>query len=136
MPNQHRHALPIHGVLNPAGVVGTDGTQLGASGIKTNIQNFVGVVFHGADALALLHVPEFDGVVRRCCSHLVAAELELRVGQLAVVAHEGAHAVPRADVPDFGGVVEGRGQDLVALRVETDGDHLLLVPAQFVDEAV
>lgn len=94
------------------------------------------MVLHGADALALLHVPEFDGVVGRGGRDLVAAELELRVGQLAVVADEGAHAVAGADVPDLSGVVEGGGEDLVALGVEADGDDLLLVAAQFVDEAV
>lgn len=94
------------------------------------------MVFHRADTLALFHVPEFDGVVRGGCRHLVAAELELSVGQLTVVPHERAHAVSRADVPDFGSVVEGGGQDLVSLGVETDGDDLFLVAAQFVDEAV
>lgn len=106
MADQDRHALAVHGVVDPAGVVRTDRTQLGPRGVEAHVQHLVSVVLHRADALALFYVPQFDCVVRRGSCDLVTAELKLRVGQFAVVPHECAHAVSRPDVPDFGCVVK------------------------------
>jgi len=125
--DQDRHALSVHGVLNAPGVVRTDGTQLGTRGVETHVQYLVSVIFHGADALPLFHVPQFDRVVCGCSCNLITTEFELRVGQFAVVPHKCAHAVTRPNIPNFGSIVKRCSQNLVTLGIETYSYHFFFV---------
>jgi len=104
--HQHRHALPVHCVLNTASVVRTDRTQLRTGRIEADVKHFVSMVFHRADALSLFHIPQFDSVVSGRSGHLVSTEFKLCVRQFTVVAYKCTHAISRPYVPNLSSVVK------------------------------